>query len=100
MPTITTDLTDRHIILVTRATEGTAEVAHMIRDEGGRFVVMETDVEAGRRLVLSLNTGNGGVAVFLPGDADDPADRAEAVAECRRCWGPDKSIVMLVPAEL
>lgn len=98
MPTITTSLTRRTTILVTKATDETAEIAHSIRDGGGRFVVMDTDLAAGRRLVLSLNTGNGGVAVFLPGDAAHPADLEEALGECRRCWGAEKGIVLLAPA--
>lgn len=98
MPTITTELTERHIILVTRATAGTSDLAHMIRDQGGRFVVMGAETEPGRRLVLSLNTGNKGIAVFLPGDPDSPDDLAEAVAECHRCWGEGKNVVVLSPA--
>lgn len=98
MPTITTGITDSATFLITRVTDGVAEVATMIRDQGGRFVVMGTDLEAGRRLVLSLNTGNGGVAVYLPGDWSLAADREAGLAECRRCWG-DKPVLLLLPPE-
>jgi len=95
MPTITTDITEKASFLVVHVNDDLADIAFMIRDQGGRFVVMGAD-RAARDLVLRLNTGNRGIAVHLP--ADPSAEFQAGVAECRACWGVDKQVLVLAPA--
>lgn len=64
-----------------------ATTARLMAAAGARLVLMDPDEAGGHRLVLELNTGESGRAVFLPGRPSDPAELAEAIAECRRCWG-------------
>lgn len=78
---------DKAGIVVAGSDGPAAGAAWALKAAGARLVVLDTDLDRGHRLVLALNTGNSGIAVFLPGDPASSADLAEAVAECRTCWG-------------
>lgn len=72
----------------------TVAVCRTLADQGGCFTIMDGDQRAGHRLTLELNTGSRGRAVFIPGNPQDPGDRAKAIAENARCW-PDQTAVIL-----
>lgn len=78
--------------------DATVAAACRVLAEGGCcFVIMDADSHAGHRLTLALNTGSRGRAVFVPGDPEQADDRAEALAECARCW-PGQPSFILAPA--
>lgn len=86
-PTAEAACTDgRYAFVIAGVSETTADIARLMKRQGSQFVIMDRDTHRGHRLTLELNTGNRGIAVFLPGDPADPADLDEAVEECRRCW--------------
>jgi hypothetical protein len=70
-----------------------------LASQGGCFTVMDMDQRAGHRLVLELNTGSRGRAIFIPGNPEESCDRADAIAENARCW-PDQTALILSPASL
>lgn len=77
----------RTVVIAGVADPAAAETARLLAKAGACLVLMDPDTEAGHRLTLELNTGNHGIAVFLPGNPADLGDMAAAVAEARRCWG-------------
>lgn len=85
--------------VVLGVTPATAAACRALATQGGCFTLMDKDQDAGHRLTLELNTGSRGRAVFIPGDPEDPADRAEAMVENARCW-PDQTPVILSRASL
>lgn len=85
--------------LVLGITPATAAACRTLAAEGGCFTIMDPDQKAGHRLVLSLNTGSRGRAIFMPGDPRNPDDRADALIENARCW-PDQSPIILSPASV
>lgn len=64
-----------------------AALARLLIAEGCRMVLIDRDMVAGHRLVLELNTGNAGMALFIPGSGDHALDAADAVAEAQAAWG-------------
>ncbi|MBP7336747.1 hypothetical protein [Niveispirillum sp.] len=83
--------------LVLGVTPATMAVCRALAAQGGCFTILDTDQKAGHRLVLELNTGSRGRAIFIPGDPRNPNDRADAVAENASCW-PDQTPLILSPA--
>lgn len=79
--------TGRIVVVAGVADPAAADAARLFARSGARLVLMDPDAGLGRRIVLELNTGNSGIAVFLPGNPADLGDMAAAVAEARRCWG-------------
>lgn len=83
--------------IVLGVTAGTESACRALAAQGGCFTIMDRDQRAGHRLVLALNTGSRGRAIFLPGNPADAGDQAEAMAENARCW-PDQTALILSPA--
>ncbi|OYQ32360.1 hypothetical protein CHU95_16285 [Niveispirillum lacus] len=83
--------------LVLGVTPATIAACRTLAGQGGCFTILATDQEAGHRLVLELNTGSRGRAIFIPGNPQDAGDRADALAEHARCW-PDQTPLILSPA--
>ncbi|MFY8093715.1 MAG: hypothetical protein ACOVN0_09560 [Niveispirillum sp.] len=83
--------------LVLGITPATMAACRTLATQGGCFTVLDGDQLAGHRLVLELNTGSRGRAIFIPGNPQDPDDRADAMAENARCW-PDQTPLILSPA--
>lgn len=83
--------------LVLGVTPATIATCRTLAAQGGCFTVLDRDQKAGHRLVLELNTGSRGRAIFIPGNPQDPYDRADALAENASCW-PDQTPLILSPA--
>jgi len=85
--------------IVLGVTPSTSAACRTLASQGGCFTVMDMDQRAGHRLVLELNTGSRGRAIFIPGNPEDDGERADAIAENARCW-PDQTALILSPASL
>lgn len=75
------------VVIAGVADAAAARTARLLAGAGARLVLMDPDADSGHRLTLELNTGNSGIAVFLPGNPADLGDMAAAVAEARTAWG-------------
>ncbi len=75
------------VVIAGVADPAAAETARLLAKAGARLVLMDPSADTGHRLTLELNTGNHGIAVFLPGNPADLGDMAAAVAEARTSWG-------------
>ncbi|AUN30131.1 hypothetical protein [Niveispirillum cyanobacteriorum] len=85
--------------IVLGVTPAIAAACRTLAGQGGCFTIMDSDQRAGHRLVLELNTGSRGRAIFVPGNPEEAGDRADAMAENARCW-PDQTPLILSPASL
>lgn len=85
--------------IVLGVTPAIAAACRTLASQGGCFTIMDMDQQAGHRLVLELNTGSRGRAIFVPGNPEQAGDRADAIAENARCW-PDQTALMLSSASL
>ncbi len=71
-----------------------AATARQLADGGASFVILDPPGGPGRALVLELNTGSRGRAVYMPGNPALASERAEALVECARCW-PDQTPILI-----
>lgn len=83
--------------IVLGVTPATAAACRTLAGQGGCFTIMDSDQRKGHRLVLELNTGSRGRAIFIPGNPEESCDRADAMVENARCW-PDQTALILSPA--
>lgn len=83
--------------LVLGVTPATIATCRTLAAQGGCFTILDGDQSAGHKLVLELNTGSRGRAIFIPGNPHDADDRADALLENARCW-PDQTPLILSPA--
>lgn len=74
-----------------------AATARQLAAAGASFVILDRPGGPGRALVLELNTGSRGRAVYLPGNPDAPFDRSLALTECARCWPQQVPILIHRP---
>ena len=83
--------------LVLGVTPATVAACRTLAGQGGCFTIMDSDQQAGHRLVIELNVGSRGRAIFFPGNPRNEDDRVQAMVENARCW-PDQTMLILSSA--